>query len=192
MTVTDGGRTVTLDRLDAILAALAPRGDPAAEAGWATFVDECHQDLLSRRLTAPAQADRWHELGSGLPRGLAGALRAERVAAHVDHPVYPTARCRFGLDGADLRAYVPELAPRFPLRWASATGVRVVGTLPPWWPTPAQVGLRSAAGPLVPVHPLTAASVPELAAHLAPRRISRWSPPSPCVRSRWWTILPST
>lgn len=167
---------LVLDRLDAILAALAPWGDAEAAAGWATFVDECHQDLASRRWTASAQRDRWQDLGPGLPMGVVGALRAEWLAAHVDHPVYPTARCRFGLDRADLRAYAPELAPRFALRWAAVPKARVVGRLPSWWPTPAQVGLADARGPLAPVHPLAAARVPELAAHLAPREFLQVRP----------------
>ncbi|GAA1787420.1 IucA/IucC family protein [Planosporangium flavigriseum] len=148
---------VSLDRLPDILAALTPRGDEEAEAGWAAFVAECHADLAARRLAATAEAALWRKVGDRLPAGPRGALLAEAIAAHADHPVHPTSRCRHGLTDDELRAYAPEFAPRFALRWAAVPGATVVGSLPHWWPAPATVGLAEDAGPLLPVHPLTAA-----------------------------------
>ncbi|MGN9804940.1 IucA/IucC family protein [Micromonospora sp. L32] len=148
---------VTLDRLSAVLAALSPPDDEEAEAGWAAFTDECQRDLAARRLAAVVVASLRQAVGDQLPQGPHGSLLVEALAAHTDHPVHPTSRCRHGLSHEELRAYAPEFAPRFALRWAAVPSATVIGTLPDWWPTPAMVGLADDAGPLLPVHPLTAA-----------------------------------
>ncbi|MEV4655154.1 IucA/IucC family siderophore biosynthesis protein [Micromonospora sp. NPDC049301] len=154
--VADDDTHVT-DTLDGLLTLLAPQGDVEAEAGWRDFGAECRADLRARRLAARARprvlaavaADR-----AVTPTGMPAALLDDVLAAHQGHPVYPTDRCRHGLDDDDLLRYAPEHAPRLALRWyaASAGEVTLAGDLPAWWPPaprPDQL--------LMPVHPLTAA-----------------------------------
>ncbi len=130
--------------LDAVLDALRPAGDAEAEAGFATFVAECRQAAEVAVLPLPARPPA--EAGPGL----AGSLRYEALAARLEHPVYPTGRCRLGLSVADLRRYAPEFAPRFGLRWLAlpADAAEQRGRRPGWWP---EYGDRA----LLPVHPLT-------------------------------------
>lgn len=156
-----------LTGLPEILAALGACADPADRGGYAAFAEECRQTLATMELhdrTRPAVhralagrygADPAHWTGLG------AALAHDTLAAHLDHPVYPTARGRAGLTDPQLRAYAPEFHPTFELRWlalpAAALTVRGAAPLPPWWPTPARLGLTGLAGPHVtlPVHPLT-------------------------------------
>ncbi|CAM5615725.1 IucA / IucC family protein [Streptomyces rimosus subsp. rimosus] len=93
--------------------------------------------------------------------GPGGALDYDTLAAHRDHPVYPTGRARIGLDAGQVRAYAPEFAPGFALRWLALPYEHVNGdpaALPHWWPTPADLGLPRLDGShlALPVHPLTA------------------------------------
>lgn len=77
----------------------------------------------------------------------------ERLASFQDHPYYPTARAKVGLDGQALRLYAPEFSPTFRLRWLAVPQQAVQGQLPDNWPQDSQfLG--------VPVHPHTA---PQLA-----------------------------
>ncbi|MER5425640.1 IucA/IucC family protein [Streptosporangium roseum] len=95
-------------------------------------------------------------------RGRLSAVRYETLAASVDHPVYPTARCRAGLSDEELAAYAPEFAPAFELRWAAVPRERAAGAAMPFAPDFPAAGLpRELAGThvLFPVHPLT---VPEV------------------------------
>jgi hypothetical protein len=157
--------------LDGLLDLLTPVGDPEAEAGWAEFRAECRDDLIARRLAARTASRVHAEIVAGRPAhpdGMAGALRDDVLAARLDHPVYPTSRCRHGLTEAELLRYAPEHAPTFALRWSPVprTALALTGPLPSWWPaapTPDRV--------LLPVHPVTAArrgmpvaaDVPEIA-----------------------------
>lgn len=150
------GDTHRTDTLEGLLTLLAPIGSPEAEAGWRDFGVECRADLRARRLAArnrplvlaQVAADR-----AVAPTGLPAALLDDVLAAHHGHPVYPTDRCRHGLDDDELLRYAPEHAPRLTLRWyaAPAEDVRLSGELPSWWP-PA----RSPDQVLIPVHPITA------------------------------------
>ncbi|WP_431906867.1 IucA/IucC family protein [Micromonospora carbonacea] len=145
-----------VDTVDALLALLAPRNDPEAESGWAAFTAECRSDLSARRLAAGARRRVLAAVAAerpAAPTGMAAALLDDVLAAHVGHPVYPTDRCRHGIDDDDLYRYAPEHAPRFALRWhaARAEDVRLAGDLPGWWPRPPQPDRV-----LMPVHPLTA------------------------------------
>ena len=169
-----GPRLAVEDTLEGALAALAPVADPAedpeAAAGWSTFTEECRQTSAVVRLHDGA-APRLYGLLAAEPsstaaRGCAGLLPLEAVAALRDHPVHPTGRCRWGLSEEEVRVYAPEYAPEFRLRWAVVprTDVRLSAALgsglPPWWPTPTQLGLPSGADDelvALPVHPLTAA-----------------------------------
>lgn len=154
----DAGVGVSLAEVLETLAAVA---DPADAPGVAAFARECHETLaaleLHHRYRAPRRDQR---------RGL---IFYETLAAGVDHPIYPTARCRLGVPAEDLIKYAPEFAPVFPLSWAAVPRERVTATVDPaarlpWWPHPANVGLPgeiSRTHVLFPVHPLT---VPTLTA----------------------------
>ncbi|TDB76035.1 IucA/IucC family protein [Micromonospora sp. KC723] len=142
--------------VDGLLAVLAPQDDPEAEAGWQAFTTECQADLRARRLAAAARRRVLAEVvaeRTPAPTGMPAALLDDVLAAYAGHPVYPTDRCRHGLDDDDLRRYSPEHAPRFTLRWyaARAEAVRLAGDLPDWWPRTPRTDRF-----LMPVHPLTA------------------------------------
>ncbi|MDG4797141.1 IucA/IucC family siderophore biosynthesis protein [Micromonospora sp. WMMD1082] len=145
-----------VDTVAELLDLLAPEADAEAEEGWRAFVAECRQDLLARRLAAETRSRTYARVAAAratTPAGLAGALLDDVLAAHAGHPVYPTDRCRHGLDADELRRYAPEHAPTFALRWlpVPARELRLSGRLPDWWPTPRRTGEV-----LLPVHPLTA------------------------------------
>ncbi|MEU7652176.1 IucA/IucC family protein [Micromonospora taraxaci] len=150
------GDTHRVDTLEGLLTLLAPSDSPEAEAGWRDFGVECRADLRARRLAAhnrPLVLAQVAAERAVTPTGLPGALLDDVLAAHHGHPVYPTDRCRHGLDDDELLRYAPEHAPRLTLRWhaAPAEDVRLSGELPSWWPraqSPDQV--------LLPVHPVTA------------------------------------
>ena len=126
----------------AVVRALAdPRDDVAA------FERECREALRALRL---------HDAVRPRPEGF---TRYEALAATVDHPVYPTARCRLGLDERDLLAYAPEFAPSFRLVWTAVPGATRHGERPAWWPDPADLGLPDGHD-VFPVHPLTARLIP--------------------------------
>ena len=94
-----------------------------------------------------------------------GTVRYETLAAFVDHPVYPTARCRIGLSDDELTAYAPEFAPAFELRWAAVPRERQAGAEMPEAPGFATVGLDERLAEthvLFPVHPLTVPAVEEI------------------------------
>ncbi|MGF7236133.1 MAG: IucA/IucC family protein, partial [Frankia sp.] len=151
------GRPPTLAaRLDDVLAALAPAGDPERVAGWLAFADECRQALAVARLPIPALA---------LPAdgtGYQGLARYEAIAASREHPVHPLGRCRIGVPASELRGYAPEFSPRFRLRWCAvpAGALTRAGALPAWWPGPSALGLPARLDGdhvALPVHPVTAA-----------------------------------
>ncbi|MFB9678070.1 IucA/IucC family protein [Streptosporangium vulgare] len=98
-------------------------------------------------------------------RGGRDGMWYETLAAFVDHPVYPTARCRIGLSDEDLTAYAPEFAPAFELRWAAVPRERLIGAELPGAPGFADVGLApnlAETHTLFPVHPLTVPAVEEI------------------------------
>ncbi len=134
---------VTLEEvLGAVRAVADPRDDVTA------FERECRETLRALRLADSVRAKA------------TGFTRYETLAATVDHPVYPTARCRLGLDERDLVAYAPEFGPTFPLRWTGvAEPAERRGERPSWWPSPGDLGLP-AGHDIFPVHPLTARLVP--------------------------------
>ncbi|MEW2566788.1 IucA/IucC family siderophore biosynthesis protein [Streptomyces sp. NPDC047070] len=150
---------------DAILAALRGLAHPLDRDGFDAFAEECRQTLATMRLHSAVRDEvmgRLTDTHGPAPAhwsGMAGGLAYDTLAAHLDHPVYPTARGRSGLDERHLRTYAPETAPRFALRWLALPrdAVAVTGTLPEGWPTPARLGLTGLDGTHValPVHPLT-------------------------------------
>ena len=161
----DGAR---LTGVDEVLAALGALADPADRDGFDAFTEECRQTLATMRLhagtreeTDAALADR-HGADPGDWPGLAGGLAYDTLAARLDHPVYPTARGRSGLDESQLRAFAPEFHPDFALRWlalprAAVTVEGGAAALPDCWPTPGGLGLPhlDASHLALPVHPLT-------------------------------------
>lgn len=133
---------VTLNEVLSAVRALAdPRDDVAA------FERECRETLRALRL---------HDAVRPRPGGV---TRYDALAATVDHPVYPTARCRLGLDERDLLAYAPEFCPSFRLRWTGVPHSTCQGHRPAWWPSPGDLGLP-AGHDVFPVHPLTARLIP--------------------------------
>ncbi|WP_443080323.1 IucA/IucC family protein [Streptomyces sp. SP18BB07] len=158
----DGTR---LSTCDTVLAALRTLADPVDHDGFDAFAEECRQTLATMRLheaTAEEIAEGLTDLyGADLAdwTGLRGGLAYETLAARLDHPVYPTARGRSGLDEAQLRDYAPEFHPTFALQWLALPreAVTVTGDLPDGWPTPSGLGLADLDHTHValPVHPLT-------------------------------------
>lgn len=135
-------------RLDEVLAAVRRLADPRDDV--AAFVQECEETAATLLLHEKARPEVMQRLRPNL------STYYETLAAYTDHPVYPTARCRFGLSEGDLRLHAPEFHPTFSLRWAAVERDRVtaVGLRPGWWPEPADVGLDTTHD-LFPVHPLT-------------------------------------
>ncbi|GAB2728615.1 IucA/IucC family protein [Kitasatospora kifunensis] len=159
------GRAIT--DLTEILAVLRAGAEEADREGFTAFAAECAQTLATMRLHEVEQpavlaalsrscgTDPAHWTG---PRA---SLGFDALAAYLDHPVYPTARGRSGLDVAQLRQYAPECHPAFLLRWlvvpAEALTVHGRAPLPSWWPTPATLGLPDLTDRhlTIPVHPLS-------------------------------------
>lgn len=164
----DGGEPIELTTLDSILPALSALTDPVDRGGFDAFADECRQTLATMRLHTEVREEVTERLTTHYGpdpahwTGLTGGLAHDTLAAHLDHPVYPTARGRSGLDVDQLRSYAPEFHPRFVLRWIALPRRTVTipggpAALPHCWPTPAVLGLpeldRSHLA--LPVHPLT-------------------------------------
>ncbi|XVQ84756.1 IucA/IucC family protein [Microbispora siamensis] len=143
-------------RLAEVLETLEAVAHPADAEGVAAFERECQETLTALEAHHRMRGEVARRL-----RGRHGLIRYESLAAAVDHPLYPTARCRLGISPADLAAYAPEFAPEFAMRWTAAPRERVTLSrpdLPGWWPAPEDVGLPPGLARthvLLPVHPLT-------------------------------------
>ncbi|MFE0043309.1 IucA/IucC family protein [Streptomyces albireticuli] len=179
----------TLTGLRPVLARLRAAAPDEDRAGYDAFLAECDEALATIRLQGRVREDVLARLaGAHGPRtahwtGLRHSVAYDTLAAFRDHPVYPTGRSRSGLTESELRAYAPEFHPTFALRWLALPRTAVqgdAGRLPPWWPTPAFLGLPGldATHLALPVHPLTAAGPlaaalraggPPYRAHLAER-----------------------
>ncbi|WP_243716800.1 IucA/IucC family protein [Actinomadura sp. KC345] len=128
------------------------------------FERECRDALATVRLhddARPAVHRRLARIPDELRTG--PGTFYETLAAYNDHPVHPAGRSRAGLSMADLSRYAPEFAPSFPLRWAAVRNPALAGSLPGWWPSPADVGLGApdagGGAALFPVHPLAVRQV---------------------------------
>ncbi|MEU6852600.1 IucA/IucC family protein [Actinacidiphila alni] len=155
-----------------VLAALRALAPPEDRAGHAAFAEEYRDALTALRLRADGRAatmDRLTARHGADPAGWtgpAGALAYETLAARTDHPVHPTGAARSGLTARQLRAYAPEFAPRFTLRWLALPAGAVVTHGPDadlglgaLRPAPSALGLPrdlDASHVTLPVHPLTA------------------------------------
>ncbi|MGW8767990.1 IucA/IucC family protein [Streptomyces sp. NPDC055815] len=157
-----------LTSYDEILRALKALAEPVDHPGFDAYAEECRQTLATMRLherTREETAARLVDLHGDDPArwtGYAHGLAHDTLAARLDHPVYPTARGRSGLDEEQVRAYAPEFHPRFPLHWVAVPHEAVtvpggVDRLPARWPSPAELGLPelSRTHLALPVHPLT-------------------------------------
>ncbi|WP_448568672.1 IucA/IucC family protein [Thalassotalea ganghwensis] len=108
---------------------------------------ETQQDKLNQEIFN--NTDSWQQLSF-----------TEQLAAHLDHPLYPTARAKFGLDEKGVEAYCPEAMAEFSLNWLAVPKtlhISSVPTPPAQWPNFEQVGLHASLAEshqLVPVHPL--------------------------------------
>ncbi|MFD3374956.1 MULTISPECIES: IucA/IucC family protein [unclassified Streptomyces] len=159
----EGGAPVPYETCDEILGVLRVLADPVDRDGFDAFAEECRQTLATMRLHASVRSEVAEQLTDRLGAdpadwtGLTAGLGFDVLAAHLDHPVYPTARGRSGLAEEQLRAYAPEFHPRFALRWLAVPREAVTGTLPDRWPTPALFGLGELEPTHValPVHPLS-------------------------------------
>ena len=154
-----------LTDLPAILARLAERADPEDVPGHLAFAQECRQTLATMRLHEHIRPKVQVKLAEAYGKdpadwvGLGALLAFDAIAAFLDHPVYPTARGRAGLNDEQLRRYAPEFHEDFELRWLAVPkqllAVRALGQLPTWWPTAQDLGI-SGSYRTMPVHPLTA------------------------------------
>ncbi|MEU3726665.1 IucA/IucC family protein [Streptomyces sp. NPDC031705] len=172
------GRELTTH--DEVLDALGALADPVDRGGFDAFAEECRQTLATMRLhsrtrdEAAATLTAAHGAEPADWTGLAGGLAYDTLAARLDHPVYPTARGRSGLDEDQLHAYAPEFHPHFALRWIAVPrqDLTVAGgpdALPALWPTPAALGLPALdhSHLALPVHPLTVGAPLDEALHAA-------------------------
>ncbi|MEU2789754.1 IucA/IucC family protein [Streptomyces sp. NPDC007100] len=167
----DGTRAVGVD---GVLGLLRPAVAPEDLPGFDAFAGECRQALATARMQAAERAEVVARLGPHAGGGAygtgdgdrawcgpGGALDYDTLAAYRDHPVYPAGRARIGLEEHQIRAYAPEFAPGFALRWLALPYEHVNGdpaALPHWWPAPGDLGLPRLDGShlALPVHPLTA------------------------------------
>lgn len=147
--------------LPEVLHTLREIAAPADAPGVEAFTRECREALRALDLHG-AHRD---EVLTRLRGARLCAVRYETLAAFVDHPVYPTARCRAGLSDRELTAYAPEFAPAFELRWAAVPRERAAGAAVPYAPEFPVAGLPEALSGthvLFPVHPLTVRAVEEI------------------------------
>jgi len=111
-------------------------------------------------------AEQQHQLGfdSSARNWAERMLHADQMASFLDHPYYPTARAKFGMETGELKAYSPEFNPTFELAWFAVPSSEFegTGTEPAWWPTLEEVGLPQALAnshTLLPVHPMMRATI---------------------------------
>ncbi|WP_051208007.1 IucA/IucC family protein [Saccharospirillum impatiens] len=115
------------------------------------FDSAVEQRRWSTTLNLPALAS--------MHRGWSAQQDLEQLAAHQDHPFYPTARAKMGLSQKDLIAYAPEAMNTFELGWLAVPRQAIDGDLADFTPKFERVGLPAAlekSHALVPLHPLTA------------------------------------
>ncbi|MFA5985332.1 MAG: IucA/IucC family protein [Methylococcaceae bacterium] len=163
-----GSEHRVLTDLPAILALFWQNLDPDLAAGFIDYAQECLVSVEHGVLCQQEQERYFTELqmaGSAPPNpsnwsGL--QLYYERLAAFLDHPLYPTARAKLGLTAEQLSRYSPEFQQPFQLRWLAVAKPLHIGTsaalsLQGLAPSFADVGLDEALGDeysLLPLHPL--------------------------------------
>jgi len=157
-----------LNDILAILALFRQGLDQASAADFADYAKECLTAVEHGVLCAQERQRYFAEVQhSGQdshpsPRWQERQLHYERLAAFLDHPLYPTARAKLGLSPDDLALYAPEFQRPFQLRWVAASkdihiGPEVAASLQELCPSFAEVGLDARLSDdhaLLPVHPL--------------------------------------
>ncbi|MET1255524.1 IucA/IucC family protein [Aliikangiella maris] len=131
---------------------------------YADFEQECdcavaHKDLAIQLFTE--QQQQLKNINQPDLNGWQQMQLIEQLAAHCDHPLYPTARAKSGLPNEAIIHYCPETMPQFILNWVAipqnlCTPSATIDE--DFWPTFSQVGLSEDLGSdfiLVPIHPQT-------------------------------------
>ncbi|WP_078083860.1 IucA/IucC family protein [Microbulbifer mangrovi] len=145
------------------LSLLASAQDEESRALFSAYCKESDTAVRHRDLCLEAYQDQRAALSLPLfarPHWWQRLLCSEQMASYLDHPYYPTARAKHGLDDEDLRRYAPEFMRKFSLHWLAVEKSRLTLTapLPEVWPSFSEVGLPedfSHSHYLMPVHPLT-------------------------------------
>ncbi|MGJ0430675.1 IucA/IucC family protein [Methylobacter sp.] len=158
-----------LDDSTAILALLRQGLDPDSAAYFDDYAGECltaveHGILCGQeqqRYFAEVKQDGLKDINTSWQER---QLHYERLAAFLDHPLYPTARAKLGLSPDDLAIYGPEFQRPFQLRWLAVAkaihfGPEAEASLQDLCPGFEEVGLDTRLSgdyTLLPVHPLSA------------------------------------
>jgi siderophore synthetase component len=158
-----------LDNIFAILALFRQGLDQASAAHFDDYAEECLTAIEHGMLCTQEQQRYFAELTHGnLKDGSLNwqqrQLHYERLAAFLDHPLYPTARAKLGLSPDDLAIYGPEFQRPFQLRWLAVAkaihfGPEAEASLQDLCPGFEEVGLDTRLSgdyTLLPVHPLSA------------------------------------
>lgn len=150
---------------------LAQELDEETQTLHQRYVDEALLAASHRALAHEAFQQHRNRLAQTLdhPSWDERMLLADQLASYRDHPFYPTARAKIGLDEDAMRAFAPEFNPTFELRWLAVP--RELATLstpaPTFWPKLRELGLDAALEDThvaLPVHPLTWSRLDEFAA----------------------------
>ncbi|WAK03683.1 IucA/IucC family protein [Methylobacter sp. YRD-M1] len=158
-----------LDDSTSILALLRQGLDPASAACFDDYIGECLTAVEHGILCRQEQQRYFAEVRQGGLKDINTSwqerqLHYERLAAFLDHPLYPTARAKLGLSPDDLAAFAPEFQQPFQLRWLAVAktihfGATAEASLQGLCPSFEEVGLDarlSSDYTLLPVHPLSA------------------------------------
>lgn len=158
------GQPRALPDYQALLSCLAPEEQGETQRLHALYSEEC-QTAERHGVLCRLEQQRWFDaLGHrnrdwfSIAHPVARMGYFERLAAFLDHPLYPSARAKNGFNDRALRTYAPEFDARFQLRWLAIprSDVSQPGATPAIWPDFEDVGLdRRLDGDysLVPVHP---------------------------------------
>ncbi|WP_442499215.1 IucA/IucC family protein [Methylobacter sp. sgz302048] len=157
-----------LDDCTAILALFRQGLDPASAAYFDDYAEECLIAVEHGILCRQEQQRYFAEVRqSGLKNintsWLERQLHYERLAAFLDHPLYPTARAKLGLSPDDLAAFAPEFQRPFQLHWLAVDktihfGATAEASLQGLCPGFEEVGLDKRLSDnytLLPIHPLS-------------------------------------
>lgn len=132
---------------------------------YRNYLDECHCAVNQKSQAMQLfeqQSNTLDQPITTLGDGWQQMSLIEQLAAHCDHPLYPTARAKFGLADSAIETYCPEAMGQFELNWLAVPKVLHHASMtqtPDVWPTFEQVGLSpqlTEDHALVPLHPLTA------------------------------------
>jgi siderophore synthetase component len=155
-----------LDDILDILALFRQGLDQNSAADFESYALECltavEHGILCVKERQRYFAEAQHSSLDAGPHWQERQLHYERLAAFLDHPLYPTARAKLGLSPDDLALYAPEFQRSFQLRWVAVAkdihfGLEVAASLQELSPDFTEVGLNarlSDGHALLPVHPL--------------------------------------